>query len=254
MVGTVVLKEMTVSFKIRSVIRPRTSPANTAIAYLRVSTEEQAESGAGLDAQRATIAAEADRRGWTITAWYVDAGASGKSMTNRPELAKALADVRERRAASLVVAKLDRLSRSLLDFAALMADAQRSGWNLVALDLGLDLSTPSGEMMAGVMAVYAQFERRIIGQRTRDGLAAKRAAGVRLGAPRTAADDVLRAAVNAYRDTSSWSAAARALTESAVPTPTGRGRWYPASVRHLVMSQDGQVLMTTSEPRTGATP
>jgi DNA invertase Pin-like site-specific DNA recombinase len=159
--------------------RPRRpAPAGTATAYLRVSTEEQADSGAGLDAQRAAIETEAARRGWTIIAWHVDAGVSGKSL-NRPALMEALADVREGRAASLVVAKLDRLSRSLLDFAGVMADAQRAGWNLVALDLGLDLSTPSGEMMASIMAVYAQFERRLIGQRTSAALAAKRAAGVR---------------------------------------------------------------------------
>ena len=74
-----------------------------------------------------------------------------------------------------MVAKLDRLSRSLLDFAALMEQARSSGWNLVALDLGVDTSTPAGEMMASVLATFAQFERRLIGQRTKDALAVKRA-------------------------------------------------------------------------------
>src|SRR6202051_2945002 len=97
-------------------------------------------------------------RGLTPVPPHEDA-LSGKSL-DRPGLAAALAAVEAGEAAGIVVAKLDRLSRSLKDFADLMARAQASGWNLVALDLGVDLSTPSGEFMAGVMASAAQWERR----------------------------------------------------------------------------------------------
>src|SRR5439155_5621071 len=83
------------------------------------------------------------------------------------------------------------LSRSLLDFAALMDRARRKKWALAALDLGVDTSTPSGEMMANVMASFAQFERRLIGQRTKDALAVKRGQGVRLGRPRLIPDSVV---------------------------------------------------------------
>ena len=79
----------------------------TVRAYVRVSTTEQATNGHGLDAQRATIAAEADRRGWTDLAWYEDGGASGKDM-DRPAMRRLLADVR--RDDVLVVSRLDRLS------------------------------------------------------------------------------------------------------------------------------------------------
>jgi hypothetical protein len=99
---------------------PKADPAHV-VAYVRVSTGEQAASGLGLDAQRATIAAEADRRGWTIVAWCEDAGASAKSMAKRPGLAEALGAIEAGTAAGIVVAKLDRLSRSLVDFAGLMA-------------------------------------------------------------------------------------------------------------------------------------
>jgi len=86
---------------------------------------------------------------------------------------------------ALVVAKLDRLSRSMLDFTAVMARAQKQGWALVALDCAVDTTTPAGEAMANVLATFAQFERRLISQRTKEALAIKRAQGVRLGRPRT---------------------------------------------------------------------
>lgn len=68
-------------------------------------------------------------------------------------------------------AKLDRLSRSVLDFAALMQRARRRGWNPVVLDLGVDTSMPAGALMANVMASFAEYERHLIGQRTSDALA-----------------------------------------------------------------------------------
>lgn len=221
------------------VTKPKSAPVDAYVAYLRVSTDEQADSGAGLDAQRAAITAEAQRRGWTITAWYTDTG-SGRSLNGRVDLALALAEVRERRAAGLVVAKLDRLSRSLLDFAGLMADAQRAGWNLVALDLGIDLSTPAGEFMASVMASAAQWERRIIGQRTRDALAVKRAAGVRLGRPGNQSADVLARITGRRAEGASLRTIADELNTDAVPTAQGGARWHASTVRAVLSSQDAR--------------
>jgi len=129
------------------------------IAYIRVSTSEQVDSGAGLEAQRSSISAEATRRGWTQVEYIEDAGFSAGSM-NRPGLAAALTALEHGEAQLLVVAKMDRLSRSVLDFASIMQKAQREGWVLLALDSPADLTTPGGEAMAGVMAVFAQLERR----------------------------------------------------------------------------------------------
>jgi len=165
--------------------------AYAVVGYIRVSTAEQADSGAGLEAQRAAIEAEAQRRGWTLVGTFEDAGASGKSMNGRPGLQEVLQAVERGDAQALVVAKLDRLSRSLLDFASLMERGRKRGWSLVALDLGVDSSTPAGEMMASVLATFAQFERRLIGQRTRDALAVKRAQGVQLGRPREISEEVV---------------------------------------------------------------
>src|SRR3989454_2258717 len=152
-------------------------------AYVRVSTDEQAVSGLSLEAQEAEIRAWAGARGYRVVATYSDLGISGSVAPEaRAGLTAALTAVRAG-AGTLMVAKLDRLSRSLLDFAGLMESSRREGWGLVALDLGVDTATPQGEMMANVMATFAQFERRLIGQRTRDALAVKRAQGQRLGRP-----------------------------------------------------------------------
>src|SRR5215210_3148792 len=159
------------------------------IAYVRVSTSEQADSRAGMEAQRTAILAEAQRRGWEHIEVVEDAGFSARSV-NRPGLTFALDRLKRGEASVLVVSKMDRLSRSLLDFAAIMQRAQREGWALVALDSPADLTSPSGEAMAGVMAVFAQLERRLIGERTKAALAQRREAGVRLGRERVIGQEV----------------------------------------------------------------
>src|SRR5439155_25083712 len=123
-------------------------------------------------------------RGWQLVAVVEDAGYSAKDL-KRPGIAEVLDMVESRVADGLVVARLDRLSRSLLDFASLMDRARRKGWSVAALDLGVDTSRPSGEMVASVMASFAQFERRLIVQRPKEALAVKRVQGVRPGRPRT---------------------------------------------------------------------
>lgn len=208
------------------------------VGYVRVSTTDQVDSGAGLAAQRAVLEAEAQRRGWTLTRIYEDAGASGKSLAGRPALQEALSAIESGAAAGLIVAKLDRLSRSVVDAAGLLERAQRQDWSLVACDLGVDTSTPAGEAMASVMATFAQLERRMIGARTKDALAAKRAEGVRLGRPSSLPEDVVERIVADRIDRGlGWSAIGRALDADEVPTAQGGARWYPATVRKVVSSE-----------------
>ena len=209
-----------------------------AVAYLRVSTVEQSDSGAGLAAQRASIEAEVARRGWVLVDSFTDSAASGKSLVGREALTAALAAVEDGRADILVVAKLDRLSRSLLDFAGLMARAQSKGWNLVALDLGIDLASPAGEFLASVMASAAQWERRIIGARTREAMAAKKAAGVRLGRPRLVPDEVCQQIQRLREEGLTWQRISDRLNEEQLPTGQGRGRWYPASARTALVAYE----------------
>lgn len=227
---------------------------STVIGYVRVSTEEQADSGLGLEAQRAAIRAECTRRGWELATIFEDAGASGKSLKGRPALAEALSDLETGQAAALVVAKLDRLSRSLLDFAGLMVRAQAQHWNLVALDLGIDLSTPAGEFMANVMASAAQWERRIISQRTRDALAVRRRQGSALGRPVSVPKDVARRILRRRRAGATLWAIADELNAAGVATP-GRGtQWRPSTISSVlarVMAPAtpaaGQAARTTME-------
>jgi DNA invertase Pin-like site-specific DNA recombinase len=205
------------------------------LGYLRVSTEEQATSGAGLDAQRSALLAEAGRRGWQLD-FVVDAGHSAKDL-NRPALTAALARLNARQADVLMVAKLDRLSRSVHDFSGLVKEANRRGWSVVCLDVGVDTSTPNGKFMATVTAGIAELERELIGQRTRDALAAKKAAGVRLGRPQVLPEAVVRRVIDEREAGRSWQAIADGLTADAVPTARGGATWAFSSARAVYHSQ-----------------
>lgn len=200
-----------------------------AVGYCRVSTDQQGDSGAGLEAQEAKIRAEADRRGWQLEI-RTDVG-SGKTMRRRPKLEQALELLERGDAQLLVVAKLDRLSRSMLDFAGLMATAKTQGWALVALDLGVDTSTPNGKLVASIIMAMAEWERELIGQRTKDALAAVKARGTQLGRPRNV-DDGTVALIRTLRSAGrGYHSIAKILNESGVPTAQGGKAWYPATVR-----------------------
>ena len=216
-------------------MNPAVLPGTRVIGYLRVSTDEQVKSGAGIEAQRASILAEAERRGWSAAdVQFIEDAASGKS-TKRAGLQLALAALKRGDASALVVAKMDRLSRSLLDFTSIMAEAQRQGWALIALDCPADPSTPTGEAMASIMATFAQLERRLIGQRTREALAVKRDEGVQLGRPRSLPAKIRKRVQREHAAGASLSAIARALNAENVPTAHGGAQWHASTVRKLVV-------------------
>ncbi|MCA0290502.1 MAG: recombinase family protein [Actinobacteria bacterium] len=199
-----------------------------AIAYLRVSTQEQARSGLGLAAQRIAIETEARRRGWSVTV-YVDDGWSAGSLS-RPALQEALRALKRGEAEALVVAKLDRLSRSLVDFAGLMDVSRREGWALVALDLGIDTTTPAGELVANVMASVAQWERRVIAQRTKEALAAAKQRGVHVGRRSTLPPEVVERVRVRRAQGLTLRAIAAELNAEGVPTGQGGAEWRANSV------------------------
>jgi DNA invertase Pin-like site-specific DNA recombinase len=204
------------------------------LGYVRVSTSEQASSGAGLEAQRRAILAECQRRGWHLVETIEDAGYSARDL-RRPGIQEALRALERGEASALVVAKLDRLSRSMLDFSKLMAKATREHWALVALDVAVDTSTPSGEAMANMLATFAQFKRRLISQRTKEALAVKKAEGVRLGRPPTMPQSVVKRIQRQRARGDSLRKIAEGLNEDGVPTAQGGARWYAATVRHVLL-------------------
>lgn len=203
------------------------------IGYVRVSTDEQAESGAGIGAQRHALDLAAAARGWQVVDVIADEGESGaKSPEKRPGLASALARIEAGDADALAVSKLDRLSRSVLDFAGLMARAQQHRWSLVVLDLGIDMTTPTGKFMANVFASIAEWEREIIGQRTKDALAVKRRQGVRLGRRSALPAKIGARIVHEREQGRSWRAIAAGLNEDGVPTPRNAdGGWRLSHVQ-----------------------
>jgi DNA invertase Pin-like site-specific DNA recombinase len=207
------------------------------IAYVRVSSEEQALSGLGLADQRTTIQRAAESRAWTDLRFIADEGYSAKNL-DRPGIADALAQLASGQAETLVVAKLDRLSRSLLDFAQLMDTARRQGWELVVLDLALDTATPSGALMGNIMASFAEYERQLIGQRTSAALQMKKSQGARLGRPRTLDPAVSQRIVAERAEGHSLTAIANALNGDSVPTARGGRCWFPSTVAGVLRSAD----------------
>ena len=199
-----------------------------AVGYVRVSTSEQAAGGLSTEAQCAAIRAACRRHGWSLVDIHSDT-ISG-STSYRPGLNAALARVSGEPTGTLVVAKLDRLARSLTAYAALLDRASREGWRLVALDTP-ETDTPQGEAMQAMTAVFAQLERRLISQRTKEALAAAQARGVRLGRP-PALSFELRAEIMRLRseDGLSATAIARRLERAGVEAPHGGRRWHTSTV------------------------
>ena len=214
------------------------------LAYLRVSTLEQAESRAGLDAQRDALTRYVAFTGDEIVGWYVDEGRSGKQLKGRPALLGAISDLEQRPpvADGLVVAKLDRLARSIVDFGMLVDRASQRGWTIVCLDPQIDLTTATGRMIAKLIALLAEWERELGGERTSAALKALRAAGKQLGR-RGELDGTIRARILAERAGGATLAAiADELNREGVPTAhsgvrkTGRvieARWHPWTVAKI---------------------
>jgi DNA invertase Pin-like site-specific DNA recombinase len=152
------------------------------VAYVRVSTTEQASEGVSLDMQTRAIHAWAEAMGHEIVAVYREEGVSAASL-ERPQLREAMRHALKPSADGLVVLKLDRLTRSVQDLARLMDEFNAEGKALISVRDSLDTTSAGGRLVANIMASVAQWEREIISERTKDALAEKRRQGVRLGRP-----------------------------------------------------------------------
>ncbi|GLI00672.1 recombinase family protein [Phytohabitans aurantiacus] len=213
----------------------------TMVAYVRRSkaNKKRPEDVAyGIEAQNTAIRGEAERQHWKLVWAPVDDGQTG-AHTRREGLRWALDELAAGRADGLVVAKLNRLSRSVADFATLLRTAQRQRWSVVALDLGIDTSTVNGRLVANIVMSVAEWEREIISQRTAEGLAEAREAGVRLGRPVLVPKPVVRRIRRMRTNGHTLRAIANKLTEDQVPTVHGGARWYSGTVRGVLRRSGG---------------
>ena len=219
-----------------------------ALGYVRVSTDDQFSSGAGLAAQKSSIQAEADRRGWDLEIIGETSGSSSATL-ERDGLQSAMRRLDRKDADVLIVAKLDRLSRSVIQGAEVMARAQRKGWKVVALDLGIDTTTPVGEMMGTMVLSMAQYERRLIGERTKAALAQKKLDGIILGRPQTLTDETVTQIIRLRFAGLSIAKIAAHMTAENVPTARGGLVWSPATIQKVLISQAARRLAGTSPAR-----
>lgn len=161
-------------------LSPSDSTARIAVGYIRVSSEEQADSGLGLEAQRQRIVAYCTMKGLHLAHTFEDPGVSGgKALSTRPAGAALLTMARDRKAV-VVVAKFDRLFRSVADAATTIADFDRKGIELVAISEGFDMTNPYGRAMAQMASVFAELERAMIRERTKSAMSVKRDRGERI--------------------------------------------------------------------------
>jgi putative DNA-invertase from lambdoid prophage Rac len=147
--------------------------------YARVSTNDQQT----LPLQNRAMREYAARRGWIIAMQVREVGSGAAKREARERLIEA---ARRREIDVVLVWRLDRWGRSVTDLLATLQELEHLGVGFVSLTEALDLTTPVGRAMAGLLAVFAEFEKEILSERTRAGLAHARQNGIRLGRPMTA--------------------------------------------------------------------
>src|SRR5271155_1264109 len=150
------------------------------VGYVRVSTDKQADRGVSLEAQAEKIRAMALVQGAQLDEIIVESGESAKSL-NRPGMTKLLALVDAGDVHAVIVAKLDRLTRSVRDLCELLERFERRGVALVSVAESLDTGSAAGRLGITIVGAVSRGEREAIGERTRDALRHKRGQGQRVG-------------------------------------------------------------------------
>lgn len=218
-----------------------------AVLYARVSTDKQAATGHGLHAQKVRLHEFADKRGLDVVEFIADEGVSGKDL-ERDGMKRVLELAANGALDAVVVTKADRVSRNVRDLLNLSAALEAYGVGLVTCDEQFDATTPIGKALSAMRAVFAQLESDMARARTREGMAAAKAKGVRLGRPpvgwrimdgrweQTERHPIVVRAHELRVTGMTLAAIADLLNTERVPTGSGRGRWAIPAVRRLLAS------------------
>src|SRR4051812_3003492 len=157
-------------------MHPINAPAMLTIGYARVSTDRQAEKGVSLEAQKQRIEAMAVVQERALQEVIIDGGESAKNL-NRPGLQRLLSMVQAGKVQAVIVAKLDRLTRSVKDLCSLLELFEKKNVALISVAESLDTSTAAGRLVITIMGAVSQWEREAIGERTREALRHKKSKG-----------------------------------------------------------------------------
>lgn len=211
---------------------PHDRSARRMLGYTRVSSAVQVDSGLGLAAQEATIGEHCQRHGLVLVGIVQDEGLSGKDL-DRPGLTSLFNRLVAGEANGIITAKLDRLSRSAMDFATLMAWCEQGSYALVAVDLNIDTTTAAGRLVATVMSAVAQWEREAISTRTLEAAAIKRGRGECMGRPGVRdTNPTLTARISAQRAAgATFQAIADQFNAEQIPTVRGGSQWRVSAVQ-----------------------
>lgn len=225
---------------------------NRAAIYMRVSTEEQAQGGLGLGAQRQRCEAMATAKGWEVGEIYADEGISGtRGPAQRPALARLLADCEAGQYCAVIILSLDRLGRSVLLLLDLVEQLGKYRVDLVSCKETLDTSTPTGKFIFTTLAAMAQLERDLTAERTAAALDERarttgdRGGRVPLGYMRTDGEievdtkrvGTVRLIFKLRDDGLTLRQIAEVLNRREVAPPRGGREWYAASVRDVLQNE-----------------
>jgi len=144
-----------------------------AAIYVRVSTQDQVQHGFSLDAQQDSLQNYAKVLGYEVFKIYRDEGKSAKDITHRPEMMQMLADAEAKKFSAIFIYKLDRFSRSLKDLILTIDKLKEWGIDFISLQDKIETTSASGKLMFHVISAFAEFERNIIGDRTKFGMERK---------------------------------------------------------------------------------
>lgn len=223
---------------------------NPAIGYIRVSTMDQVDEGISLSAQRARLVAWAALYGYELLAILEDAGISGKRADNRPGLQEALALACQHKA-PLVVYSLSRMARSTKDAIEILERLRKCGADLVSITEQIDTTTAAGKMMFRLLAIFAEFERDLVSERTKAAMAHLKAQGkccgqVPYGWDKKPNGDLVEnpeeqeqiIRMLARRNAGmSYRGMALLMNMDNVPTKSGKGGWHPKTVSTILKAQ-----------------